>query len=316
MECLAETGANGPLLFGIIALALLAIVGAVLLIVRNRQHRNGALLALGLIVGLGLLPLASAPNAHAGVDCNGQEAAPAVTVTTTETAPAVTQTEPGTTVTQTGPTVTEPGVTSTETQTGPTVTETGPAVTTTATVTGPTVTTTSAPEPQVCADAGSDIKDDFRVKDYPYDPEHPNDILVPIPSAYADRVAALIAGKNAAGEALCGVQPIQWTWFQSEQGYTGDSFAHGPSSAILIGSTVSSEPADDGTLSVHFDWDENHGVILGGGPVRPGPVVATGSFLYTGPDGKPARLKIEQTDPTATVGNEDWEPGNPGGGDQ
>lgn len=300
MECLAETGANGPLLFGIIAIALLAIAGAILLMVRNRKGRTSALLALGLIAGLGLLPLASAPNAQAGVDCNGNNAAPAVTVTTTEpgtdttTTATATETAPGTTVTETGPTVTETGTDTTTTAT--------------VTVTGPTVTTTSAPEPQVCADAGSDITGEFRVKDYAQDPEHPNDILVPIPSAYADRVAALIAGKNAAGEALCGVQPIQWTWFQSEQGYTGDDFAHGPSSAILIGSTVSSEPADDDTLSVHFDWDENHGVILGGGPVRPGPVVATGTFLYTGSDGKPARLKIELTDPTATVGLEGWEP--------
>lgn len=312
MECLAETGANGPLLFGIIALALLAIVGAVLLIVRNRQHRNGALLALGLIVGLGLLPLASAPNAHAGVDCNGQEAAPAVTVTTTETAPAVTQTEPGTTVTQTGPTVTEPGVTSTETQTGPTVTETGPAVTTTATVTGPTVT---EPVERTCPSAGTDISSDFLAFDQTGTHD---DTEITIPAALSARVQNLVEGKNAAGDTLCDAHPIQWVWKQNVDELNAGGTVFERSSSLITGGTTGSATRDDGQLTVLVAAPPNPdaisgGVINGYGPERPAPVVVTGKFFYTGPDGVPTTLRIVLTDDTAMVGLPDWD-SNPGDG--
>lgn len=255
MECLAETGANGPLLFGIIAIALLAIAGAILLMVRNRKGRTSALLALGLIAGLGLLPLASAPNAQAGVDCNGNNAAPAVTVTTTE---------PGTDTTTTA--------TATETAPGTTVTETGP------TVTGPTVTETkSVPAERVCASAGANITEDFRTRD-----QHGEDpgTEVLIPADIAKRVELMTQGKAANGDALCDAHPIQWTWKQKTFDYTDDKgtpddttddSGYFGDTAAQWGPTTTATLLDDGKLSVRFESEGNAGFIDGTVGPRPAP---------------------------------------------
>lgn len=295
MECLAETGANGPLLFGIIAIALLAIAGAILLMVRNRKGRTGALLILGLVAGLGLLPLACAPNAHAGIDCNGKNAAPAVTVTTTA---------PGTDTTTTA-TETAPGATSTATETGPTVTETGPTVTE----------TTSVPAERVCASAGANTTEDFLTRD-----QHGEDpgTEVLIPADIAKRVELMTQGKAANGDALCDARPIQWTWKQETFDYTDDKgtpddktddSGYFGDTAAQWGPTTTATLLDDGKLSVRFKSEGYAGFIDGTVGPRPSTLTATGKLLYTGADGKPAQLVITLTDDTLLVGPAGGVPG-------
>ncbi len=184
MECLPQTGLSAGTTITLVAIALALIAAAIVLIAKSRRTRTGALMALGLVGLLGALPLAGAPNAAAGVDCNGANAVyvtetatetaagPTVNTTTTETADGTVVTLPGSTVTRTadgsvvtlpgtvvtlpGSTVTETAPGGTETLPGSTVTETAPGavetVTETATETadGPTVTVTET-APRECA---------------------------------------------------------------------------------------------------------------------------------------------------------------------
>ncbi|MDR2256813.1 MAG: hypothetical protein LBE25_12565 [Arthrobacter sp.] len=173
MECLPETGLSAGTTITLVAIALALIAAAIVLIIKSHRARAGALMALCLVGLLGALPLAGAPQASAGVDCNGANAV-YVTETSTETAagPTVTAdgtvvtvpgstvtatadgavvTLPGTVVTLPGSTVTQTAPGSTETLPGSTVTETATeTATTTATAAGPTVTVTET-APRECA---------------------------------------------------------------------------------------------------------------------------------------------------------------------
>ena len=148
MECLPQTGLSAGTTVALVAIALALIAAAIVLIVKSRRARTGALMAIGLAGLLGAPPLAGAPNAAAGVDCNGANAV-YVTSTATETAagPTVsttsTETADGATVT-----VTETAEGGVETLPGSTVTETAPAVT--VTEAGPTTTVTET-APRECA---------------------------------------------------------------------------------------------------------------------------------------------------------------------
>lgn len=154
MECLPETGLSSGATLSLLLIALAALTLGTLLIVRSRRARTGTLLIAALIGGAGLLPLGSAPSAHAGIDCNGTnavyitETAPGTTSTTTETttktAAPSTITQAPVTVTQAPSTVTH---TATETVEGPTTTQTVEGPTTTITITETaTVTPSGSPD--------------------------------------------------------------------------------------------------------------------------------------------------------------------------
>ncbi|RII41070.1 LPXTG cell wall anchor domain-containing protein [Galactobacter valiniphilus] len=135
MECLPQTGLSAGTTVAIVAIALALIAVAIVLIVKSRRARTGALMAIGLVGLLGALPLAGAPNAAAGTDCNGANAV-YITSTATETAagPTVSAT--------TTETVTADAATVTHTAAGATVTETAVS-TVTETAPGPTTMVTS-----------------------------------------------------------------------------------------------------------------------------------------------------------------------------